>query len=102
MSASNKIEFHNLNGNLIVLKILPLTLRSDCNSRDGRPQRQTASLQTRGAMAALMTTRSHHHFHRPAETLLAAQEGQCTCQENKNERHRHQPSWLSFLFSVDR
>ena len=37
MSAQNKIEFSYLNGNLMVLKILPLTLRSDNNSRDGGP-----------------------------------------------------------------
>jgi hypothetical protein len=34
MSASNKIEFSYLNANLMVLKIHPLTLRSDRNSRN--------------------------------------------------------------------
>ena len=37
MSAQNKIEFSYLNGNLMVLKIHPLTLSSDCNSRNGGP-----------------------------------------------------------------
>jgi hypothetical protein len=34
MSASNKIEFSYVNANLMVLKIHPLTLRSDFNSRN--------------------------------------------------------------------
>jgi hypothetical protein len=37
MSASNKIEFSYLNGNLMVPAIHPLSLSSDCNSRDGGP-----------------------------------------------------------------
>ncbi len=37
MSASNKVEFSYLNGNLMVLTIHPLTLSFGCNSRDGGP-----------------------------------------------------------------
>jgi hypothetical protein len=37
MSASNKIEFSYLNGNLMVPAIHPLTLGFGCNSRDGGP-----------------------------------------------------------------
>jgi hypothetical protein len=37
MSASNKIEFSYLNGNLMVPRIHPLTLSGDCNSRSRGP-----------------------------------------------------------------
>jgi hypothetical protein len=36
------------------------------------------------------------------ENLPVEDESQCTHQENKNERHRHRPSWFSFLSSIDR
>jgi hypothetical protein len=45
MSASNKIEFSYLNGNLMVQTIHPSSLSSDRNSRYGGPKGQTTSLQ---------------------------------------------------------
>jgi hypothetical protein len=52
MTASNKIEFSYLNGNLMVPQIHPLTLDFDCNSRKGGQR----LFNYEAAMMVLMTT----------------------------------------------
>jgi len=52
MTASNKIEFSYLNGNLMVPTIHPLTLNFDCNSRKGGQHH----FNYEAAMLASMTT----------------------------------------------
>jgi len=52
LTASNKIEFSYLNGNLMVPKIHPLTLNFDCNSRKGGQRHFNYEAE----MMALMTT----------------------------------------------
>jgi len=62
MPASTKIEFSCLNGNLMVPKILPLTLIFGCNSRKGGPKADNVS-SIASAMMDLIRTWSQHHFH---------------------------------------
>jgi hypothetical protein len=84
MSASNKIEFSYLNDNLMVLTIPPLTLSlvAVLVTADRKGRRRLFNCEGNDGFDDNVIPPSLPHV---SKKLLAAAEGQCTCQENKNE-----------------